>query len=37
MISSKKCAECGGHVPAYLNYLCESCWREALKEKLEEE
>lgn len=34
---AKKCVECGDHVPAYLNYLCESCWRKALNEKLDDE
>lgn len=33
----KKCVECGDHVPAYLNYLCEKCWKIALNEKLEQE
>lgn len=33
----KTCVECGDHVPAYLNYLCESCWRKALNEKLDKE
>jgi hypothetical protein len=37
MLNIKKCVECGGHVPAYMNYLCEDCWRIALNEKLEAE
>lgn len=34
---SKKCVECGDHVPTYQNYLCEKCWAEALNVKLEAE
>jgi NMD protein affecting ribosome stability and mRNA decay len=34
---AKKCVECGDHVPAYLNYLCESCWQKALNAKLLED
>jgi NMD protein affecting ribosome stability and mRNA decay len=34
---AKKCVECGDHVPAYMNFLCESCWKKALNEKLQEE
>lgn len=37
LMGSIKCVECGDHVPAYLNYLCEDCWREALNAKLEAE
>jgi hypothetical protein len=36
-INKKRCVECGGHVPAYMNYLCEKCWAEALTEKLKQE
>lgn len=36
-LNKNKCVECGGHVPAYLNYLCEDCWRDALNAKLEAE
>jgi uncharacterized OB-fold protein len=35
LMRSTKCVECGGHVPPYQNFLCEDCWREALKEKIE--
>lgn len=31
------CVECKGHVPPYLNFLCEKCWNEALKDKLDKE
>lgn len=31
----KKCIECGDHVPAYQNFYCEKCWRDALNAKLE--
>jgi NMD protein affecting ribosome stability and mRNA decay len=34
---AKKCVECGDHVPAYMNFLCESCWKKALNEKLQED
>jgi hypothetical protein len=34
---SKKCVECGDHVPAYMNFLCETCWGKALNEKLLED
>jgi NMD protein affecting ribosome stability and mRNA decay len=37
MEKSKKCVECGDHVPAYLNFLCEECWKKALNEKLDNE
>lgn len=37
MTKQKKCVECGDDVPAYQNYLCEKCWKEALNEKLNEE
>ena len=33
----KVCVECGNHVPIYLNYLCEECWRVALNEKVEQD
>jgi hypothetical protein len=36
-MKASNCVECGGHVPAYLNFLCEDCWREALNAKLEAE
>jgi hypothetical protein len=35
MIRAKKYVECGGHVPAYQNFLCEDCWKKALNEKLQ--
>jgi hypothetical protein len=34
---AKNCVECGSHVPAYMNYLCEECWKIALNEKLNED
>jgi hypothetical protein len=37
MLNIKKCVECGGHVPAYMNYLCEDCWKDWLNKKLEAE
>jgi NMD protein affecting ribosome stability and mRNA decay len=37
MLKAKICVECGGHVPAYQNFLCEECWKAALNEKLDKE
>lgn len=37
IVNKKTCVECGDHVPVYMNYLCEKCWREALNEKLKQE
>jgi NMD protein affecting ribosome stability and mRNA decay len=37
MLQGKKCVECGGYVPPYLNYLCEDCWKEMLNKKLMED
>lgn len=31
----ENCVECGADVPAYLNFMCEDCWKKALNEKLE--
>lgn len=36
-MKSKQCVECGDDVPAYQNFLCESCWKKALNEKLLED
>ena len=33
----KQCVECENHVPIYLNYFCEECWRDALNEKFEKD
>lgn len=27
----RSCVECRTHIPAYLNHLCEKCWRGILK------
>lgn len=36
-MKAKKCVECGDHVPAYQNFLCEKCWEIAFKEKIRED
>jgi hypothetical protein len=33
-MNASKCIECSGHVPVYLNYFCETCWKDALNAKL---
>lgn len=34
-MAKQKCVECKADVPAYLNYMCEKCWGEALTEKIQ--
>lgn len=35
-MKTKDCVECGAHVPEYLNFYCEACWKKAWNEKLKE-
>jgi hypothetical protein len=32
--NNKKCLDCYSHVPIYLNFYCEDCWKKHLNEKL---